>query len=194
MGSSSSEITLPLSRTLRETRSGRNPRHAGGGPDAAVEPGVSRRRAALALLREQRLEGTTPAGAQRRDAQRALQLIAGVTGHVEQRIDLGHAHALGPGRDLRDLVAGLDFAFLQHTEIEAGSAVLDHQRGHFRLVHADAEPVTGDARLRHLEQGAADPVAVSDTHLCIRQAIDGEILSELSIGEVVSSQWFCQYR
>ena len=38
VGSSSSEITLPLSRTLRETRSGRNPRHAGGGPDAAASP------------------------------------------------------------------------------------------------------------------------------------------------------------
>ena len=111
-----------------------------------------------------------------------------MTGHVKQRIDLGHAHALGPGRDPRDLVAGLHFSFLQHTEIEAGSTVLDQQRGHFRLVHTDAQPVTGDARLRHLEQSAADPVTVSDTHLCIRQAIDGEILSELPIGEVVSSQ------
>ena len=78
--------------------------------------------------------------------------------------------------------------FLQHAEIEARSAVLDHQRGHFRLVHTDAQPVTGDARLRHLEQGAADPVAVSNAHLRVRQAIDGKILSELPIDEVVSSQ------
>ena len=47
VGSSSSEITLPLSRTLRETRSGRNPRHAGGGPDAAVSPAFPVGRAAL---------------------------------------------------------------------------------------------------------------------------------------------------
>ena len=129
-----------------------------------------------------------PAGAQRRDAKRALQLIAGMTGHVEERIDLEHAHALGPGRDLRDLVAGLDFPFVQHPEIEARSTVLDHQCGHFRLVEANAQPVTGDTRLRHLEQGAADPVTVSDTHLSIRQAIDGEIFSELPMDEVVSSQ------
>ncbi len=80
------------------------------------------------------------------------------------------------------------FAFFQHAEIEAGPAVLDHQRGHFRLVQADAQPVTGDTRLRDLEQGAADPVTVSDAHLCIRQAIDSEILSELPVDEVVSSQ------
>ena len=45
----------------------------------------------------------------------------------------------GPARDLHDLVAGLHFAFLQHTEIETRSAVRDQQRGHLRLVHADAD-------------------------------------------------------
>ena len=44
----------------------------------------------------------------------------------------------GPDSDLHDLVAGLHFAFLQHTKIEARPAVLDQQRSHFRLVHADA--------------------------------------------------------
>ena len=78
---------------------------------------------------------------------------------------------LGPGRDPRDLVAGLDFPFLQHTEVKAGSAVLDHECGHFRLVQANAQPVTGDTGLRHLEQGATDPVAISDTNLRIWQAI-----------------------
>ena len=77
---------------------------------------------------------------------------------------------------------------LQHTEIETGSAARDQQRGHLRLVHTDAHPVTGDARLRYLEQCAADPVAVADAHLCVRQALDGEILAELPIGKVVSTQ------
>jgi hypothetical protein len=49
-------------------------------------------------------------------------------------------------------------------------------------------PVTGDTRLRHLEQRAADPVAVSNADLCIRQAIDGKVFAELPINEVVSSQ------
>ena len=66
--------------------------------------------------------------------------------------------------------------------------MLDHQRGHFRLVHANTQPVTGNARLRHLEQGTTDPVAVSDTHFCIRQTIDGKVLSELSVNEVISSK------
>jgi hypothetical protein len=80
-------MTLLLSRTLRDTRSERAGRLS--------EPGVSCRCAAAALLREQRLEGTTPAGAQCRDAQGALQLTARVTGHVQQRIDLEDAHAFG---------------------------------------------------------------------------------------------------
>ncbi len=111
-----------------------------------------------------------------------------MTGHVEQRVDLEDGHALGAGRDLHDLIAGFDFAFLQHTEIEARSAVRDQQRGHPRLVHSDAHPVTGDARLRDLEHSAADPVMVSDAHLCVRQALDGEVLPELPVGEVLSTQ------
>ena len=57
----------------------------------------------------------------------------------------------GPEATLSDLIAGFHFAFLQYAEIEAGSPVLDHQGGHLGLVHADAEPVAGDARLCHLE-------------------------------------------
>ena len=57
-------------RTLRDTRSGRNPRRASGGPAAVRKPGVSRHRATAALLCEQRLEESTDA--QRRDAQGAF--------------------------------------------------------------------------------------------------------------------------
>ena len=102
------------------------------------ETGISGCCVTLLLLCEQRLEGTMPTGAQRRDAKCALQQMAGMTGHVEQRVDLEHAHVLGPGRDLRDLVASLDLPFVQHPEIEAGSTVLDHQCGHFWFVQSDA--------------------------------------------------------
>ena len=64
----------------------------------------------------------------------------------------------------------------------------DEQGCHPRLVHADAHAVAGDARLRHLEQGAADPVAIADAHLLVGQAVDGEVLAELAIGEVVSTE------
>ena len=64
----------------------------------------------------------------------------------------------------------------------------DQQRSHLGLVHTDAHAVTGDARLRHFKQSAADPVMVSNAHLCVRQALDGEILAELPIGEILSTQ------
>src|SRR5882762_9131158 len=111
-----------------------------------------------------------------------------MTGHVQQCVDLENGHALRPGRDLRDLVASLHLAFLKHTEVEARPTVLDHQRGHVRLIHAYSKPVTSDARLGHLEKGAADPVSVPYTDLCVRQSVDGEILSELSVDEVASVQ------
>src|SRR5208282_744623 len=38
-------------------------------------------------------------------------------------------------------------------------------------------------------QSAADPVMVPDAHLCVRQALDGEILPELPVGEVLSTQF-----
>ena len=91
-------------------------------------------------------------------------------------------------RDLNDLIAGLDVAFLDHTKIEAGPAVLDQQRGHVRLLHANAEPVAGDARLRHLEQGGADPVTIADADLGVGEALDREILAELTGNEVRSTE------
>ena len=82
---------------------------------------------------------------------RGRKLVAGVTRLVKQGVDFGHGHALGSGGHLSYLVARLYLPFLQHAEIEARPPVLDHQRGHLRLVHTDAQPVTGDTRLRHLE-------------------------------------------
>jgi hypothetical protein len=111
-----------------------------------------------------------------------------VPGHVEQRVDLSHAHALGAYGDPHDLVAGLHFALLQDAKVEARSAACDEQRGHPRLVHADAHAVTGDARLRHFEQGATHAVAIADADFLVGQAVDGEILAKLSIGEVVSME------
>src|SRR3954462_15529629 len=107
---------------------------------------------------------------------------------VKQRIDLEHAHALVSQSDLFDLVTGLDVAFLDHAEIESGAAVPDQQRSHVRLVHANAEPVAGDARLRHFEQGRADPVAVSDAHVGVGEALDRKVLAELAVNEVRSTE------
>src|SRR5262245_21233589 len=64
----------------------------------------------------------------------------------------------------------------------------DQQSGHLRLVHTDADAVASDARLCDLEHGFADPVAVANAHLLVRQTIDSEILPELPVGEVVSTE------
>jgi hypothetical protein len=112
----------------------------------------------------------------------------GVARRVKQCVDLRHAHALEADCDPDNLVTGLYFSFLDDTEIETGPAVLDEQRCHFRLVHADAHAVTRDARLRHLEKGAADPVAVPDAHLGVGHAFNGEILAKLSVSEFLSTE------
>ena len=91
-------------------------------------------------------------------------------------------------RILHDLVAGFDLALLQNTEIETVSPMRDQQRRYLRLAHADAHPVTGDARLCHFERSAADPVTIANAHLLVGQAFNGEVFFELSIGEIVSTE------
>jgi hypothetical protein len=64
----------------------------------------------------------------------------------------------------------------------------DQQRRNARVVHAKADAVTGDARLGDLEQRGADPVAVADADLVVAQPLHREVLAELPIDEVASSQ------
>ena len=125
---------------------------------------------------------------ERRDAQSPFEPGSVAPGQIEQRVGLGDAQPLGAGQDLDDLVAGLDLALLEHAKIKARPVMRDEQRRHSRLVHPDADPVAGDARLRHLEQRAADPVAVADADLGVGQALDGEILAELAVNEVVAAK------
>jgi hypothetical protein len=64
----------------------------------------------------------------------------------------------------------------------------DQQRRNARIVHAKADAVAGDARLGDLEEGAADPVAVADADLVVAQPLHCEVLPELPIDEIASSQ------
>src|SRR5262249_22579739 len=90
--------------------------------------------------------------------------------------------------DFHDLIPGRDFAGFQHTEVEPGPVMLHQQGGHARLVHADANPVAGHARLRHFEQRAANPITVTDADLIVRQSLHREVLAELSKHEVLASE------
>jgi hypothetical protein len=106
-----------------------------------------------------------------------------MVGQVEERVHLRDRHALGAFGDSDDLVAGAALALLAHAQVEAGPAMRHEQRGHPGLVHADADPVAGDARLRHLEERSADAMLVANTHLVVGQAIDREVLAELPKSE-----------
>jgi hypothetical protein len=57
-----------------------------------------------------------------------------------------------------------------------------------RFVHPDTNAVTGDARLRNLEQCAADAITVTYAHGIVGQPFDGEILTKLSVDEVGAFQ------
>ena len=112
------EITESLSRVIAVTVSWRKPGQAGGGLVAA-EAGV----AAARLLVEQGAERGLPARAEGGDPERSQQLLARVPGKVEQRVDLGHRHLLGPGGELDDFVSCLHLALLEHAEVEAWAVV-----------------------------------------------------------------------
>ena len=159
-----------------------------------AEAGPGRRRArdgearvaAAGRAFEQGAERVLPAGAQRRDPQRPQELLAGVAGQVEKRVDLGDGHLLRARCELRDLVSRLHLALLEHAEVEPGPVVGDEQCGDARVVHADPDAVAGDAGLGDLEDGGADPVAVADADLVVAEALDGEVLAELARDEIAS--------
>ena len=62
------------------------------------------------------------------------------------------------------------------------------QRGHFRLAESHSDPVAGHARLGHLKLRLADAVAVTDADLVVRQSIDGQVLTELAVSQVIAPE------
>ena len=107
---------------------------------------------------------------------------------VQQGVDLGHGDGFGRRRHLDDLVARLDVALGEDTQVEAGPMMGDQQGSHLWLVHADAQPVAGHPRLGHLEDGLSDAVPVADADLVVGQPVDGEVLTELSVREVGAAE------
>jgi len=56
----------------------------------------------------------------------------------------------------------------------------DEQGGHARLIHAYADAVAGDARLRHFEDCVADAISIADADFVIHESFDCEVFSELA--------------
>src|ERR1043165_7839969 len=107
---------------------------------------------------------------------------------VEQRIHLRDAHPLLRLSRLHDLIAGAHLALLEDSEVEPRPPARGEERSHPRLVRANPDAVAGHPRLRHLEERRADPVAIADAHLVIRQPLDGEVLAEPPVGEIAPGE------
>src|SRR5882672_7833328 len=103
---------------------------------------------------------------------------------IEQRVDLCDGHPLLRLSHLHDFVGGSHLALSQDATVEARPSAGCQQSRHPRLVHPNADAITGNARLADLEQGAADLVAVADAHCVVGQSFDREVLAELSMDEV----------
>ena len=90
--------------------------------------------------------------------------------------------------NLHYLLAGFDLSLLDDAKIKARSAMRHEQCCHLRFVHADADPIAGDARLRHFKDGTPDAITIPDANLAVGQSVDGEILPELPIAEIASTK------
>jgi hypothetical protein len=64
----------------------------------------------------------------------------------------------------------------------------NEQSRHLRVVHSDSQAVAGDPGLSHLKDSIADPVSIPDANLIVGKTFDGEILSKLSVLEVISAK------
>src|SRR5215813_3687489 len=109
-----------------------------------------------------------------------------MTSKIEQAIGLSNAHALLTIADFYNLIASSNFASFKHTEVESWSVMLHQQGGHARLVHSDSNPVARHSGLRHFEQGAANPITITNADLIVRQSLYCKVLAELSKHEVLS--------
>ena len=105
-------------------------------------------------------------------------------GRIEERVDLCDGHSLLRLSHFHDFVAGAHLTLLQDAEIKPRPSAGCQQCWHPGLVHANADAIAGNARLRDLEQRAADLITVADARGIVGQSFDREVLAEQSGDEV----------
>src|SRR3989441_10639578 len=105
-------------------------------------------------------------------------------GRIEERVDLCDGHSLLRLSHFHDFVAGAHLPLLQDAEIKPRPSAGCQQCWHPGLVHANPDAMAGTARLRDLEQRAANLITVADAHGIVGQSFDREVLAELSGDEV----------
>src|SRR5215813_361349 len=87
-----------------------------------------------------------------------------------------------------DVVARTDFSFLQHAKVESRSVVSYEQGRHARFIRADADAVTGHARLCHFEHRATNAESITDTDLVISKSFNSEVFSELADTKISAAE------
>src|SRR5262249_44760190 len=107
---------------------------------------------------------------------------------IEQCVRVGDSKRMRAALRLNYLVAGFDQPLPDNPHVKAGPVMADQQRGHLGFAKPQADAVAGDPRLSDFELGRADPVPVADAHLVVRQAVDGQVLPELAVTEVVPAE------
>src|SRR5580658_11297189 len=104
---------------------------------------------------------------------------------IKQAVDFRHGDLLWPVGYLHDFISGTDFPFFDDAEVKPRALVGNEQAGHLGLTHANADPVAGNSRLGYLEQCTANAVTVADADLVIGKTLDGQVLAELTVLEVI---------
>src|SRR6516165_9797298 len=85
-----------------------------------------------------------------------------------------------------DLVARTNFSFLQHAKVKSWPSVCDKKRRHARLIHSDADAVTGHAWLCDFEYGIPNAVSITNAGFVIGKSFHSEILSELADSKIIA--------
>src|SRR5580658_785694 len=87
------------------------------------ESRISHRSFGAQVLLEHCLERTLPTLAKRRNPQRALQLLAGMSWQIQEGVSVSHTDSLWPVSSFYNVVARPNFSFLQHAKVESWSVM-----------------------------------------------------------------------
>src|SRR4051794_25621242 len=98
-----------------------------------------------------------------------------MSGQIEEGIRLRYCDRLWTTSNLYDLIARPNFSFLQDAKVKSWSFFFSSRRRHTRFIHANAHAVARHARLRYFKDGVTNPVSIADTHLLVREPLDGEV-------------------